>query len=311
MKKWLSIAILLILLVLIAIYYWQQPELIDILKNVSLSTILLLALTRILFLGTNGLFLQALATRFDINLNLKEWTGLPFVTSLGNFMTPMSGGMFARATYLKKRHNFPFSKFAALLASNYLISFWVIGIVGFFTILFIPIEDGQNQWLIGGWFAAVVIGLSLLFLIPAFKFPGDNRFFKLANSAIEGWQLIKGNRFLLFKIVVFTLASIVFNTASFWLAFQGFGEPVSFLSVLVISLFSFFSILINITPSNLGITEATITLASTLLGTSAGAGLTVSLLIRATTILVVFTLGPIYSYLLTRELSAVPANEAN
>jgi uncharacterized membrane protein YbhN (UPF0104 family) len=95
------------------------------------------------------------------------------------------------------------------------------------------------------------------------------------------------------------------------LAFQGFGEPVSFLSVLVISLFSYFSILINITPSNLGISEATITLASTLLGTSAGAGLTVSLLIRATTILVVFTLGPIYSYLLTRELTAVPANEAN
>lgn len=311
MKRWLSIVTLLVLLVVIAVYYWQQPQFIVILKEVSLSTIFLLVVTRFLFLGPNGLFLRVLAARFDIHLTLKEWIGLPFVTALGNYITPFSGGMVVRATYLKKRHDFPYSNFAAILGSNYLISFWVIGITGVFAMLLIPFEVGQSQWLLGGWFVVVVVGLSLLFLIPAFKVPGDNRISKLINASLEGWQLIKGDKVLIFKLVLFTLAQIFFNTASFWLAYQNFGEAVSFLSILVISLFSFFSILINITPSNLGVSEAAITLASTLLGTSAGVGLTVALLIRATTILVVFTLGPFFSYLLTRELSAVAVNKAN
>lgn len=311
MKRWLSIAILLVLLVVIVVYYLQQPELIAVLRQVSLSTVLLLAVTRLLFLGTNGLFLNALAARFDIHLTLKEWLGLPFVTALGNYITPFSGGMVARATYLKKRHNFPYSKFGAILASNYLISFWVIAIIGGFTMLLIPVDDRQNQWLLGGWFFAIGIGLSLLFLIPSFKVPSGNRILKMVNNALTGWQLIKGDKILILKIVLFTLVQIFFNTTSFWLAYQSFGEAVSPFSILVISLFSFFSILINITPSNLGIGEATITLASTLLGTTVGAGLTVALLIRAATILIVFTLGPLFSFLLTREISAVPVNEAN
>jgi hypothetical protein len=64
-----------------------------------------------------------------------------------------------------------------------------------------------------------------------------------------------------------------------------------------------FSLLVRITPGNLGIQEAVVSLSSGLLGIGTGQGLLVSLLIRVATMIPTFTLGPVFSFLLTRKLA--------
>jgi uncharacterized membrane protein YbhN (UPF0104 family) len=115
--------------------------------------------------------------------------------------------------------------------------------------------------------------------------------------------MVKQDQVLVAKLIVYTLIVLILTGASFWVAYWAIGHTISFAAALVTSLLLAFSILMNITPGNIGIQEAIISVSSELLGSGAGLGLIVALLIRATTLVVVFTLGPIFSFVLTRELA--------
>ena len=129
-KELWSIAALVLAIAAIALYLNAQRQLLAAFRQVSLSAVTYLVALRLMFLVTNGLFLRAFASRFGTQLTPKEWFGLSVVTTMGNYITPISGGMFARAAYLKRRYRFPYAHSATLLASNYLVNFWVIGVVG-------------------------------------------------------------------------------------------------------------------------------------------------------------------------------------
>ena len=294
---------------LIAAYLNSQRHLFEYLKNVNLSTVAYLMAIMILFQITNGLILREIASKFNIKLLRKEWLGLPFVTAMGNYITPFSGGMIARASYLKHRHSFPYAQFVSVIGASYLAYFWVAGIAGIIT-LALPLERSELYWEMILFFAGVVLIISSFAIFPAVKIPGSNRVAISLNNAINGWMLIKRDLFLLAKLALYALATILLNGLSFWLAFVALSDSsLSFGTIFLISLFSSFSILLKITPGNLGISEAIITLSSGILGVGTGLGLLASLLIRAASLIPAFTLGPIFSFLLTRELSAHRAND--
>jgi uncharacterized membrane protein YbhN (UPF0104 family) len=272
-------------------------------SNISLQSVALLIIFRIGFFATNGLFLRAFAAKFDIRLSLKEWFGIPIVTAMGNYLTPFSGGTVARAAYLKYRHDFPYAKFVTLLASNYLVSFWVIGVVGFIASLNL-VDLSQSSWQLSFLFLVIVAGISILILLPSFRLPWRNRLTNIVNISLEGWTLVKDDKLLLFKLVIFTLMNIFLNGFSFWVAYHALGFSVSLIAATLIGLLAAFSVLLNITPGNLGIQEAVISMSSALLGAGTSEGLMVALLVRASTLMVVFTLGPLYSYILTKNLIA-------
>ena len=293
-----------VFIALIAVYINSQRHLLEYLKNVNLSTVAYLIVIMILFQITNGLILREVASKFNIKLIRKEWFGLPFVTSMGNYITPFSGGMIARASYLKYRHSFPYAQFVSVLGASYLVYFWVAGIAGIITLM-LPFERSMLYWELILFFAGVVLAISSLAMLPTVKIPGSNWVAVSLNNAIDGWILIKRDLLLLVKLALYTLANILLNGLTFWLAFVALSDSsLSFGTIFLISLFSSFSILIKITPGNLGISEAIITFSSGFLGVGAGLGLMVSLLIRAASMIPIFTLGPVFSFVLTRELTA-------
>ena len=91
----------------------------------------------------------------------------------------------------------------------------------------------------------------------------------------------------------------------YFVAFASIGFAVPFTVALLIYLLTSFTLLINITPGNLGVQEAATSLAAAILGAGADMGLLAALIVRAVTILAAFALGPIFSYLLSKELIAV------
>jgi uncharacterized membrane protein YbhN (UPF0104 family) len=301
-KRHISVVILAVAVIAIALYLHHHKDLIPKFANISIGVALQLIGLRLLFWAVNGLILREFASRLGLPLKFKEWFGLPAVTTMGNFISPLSGGLVARAGYLKLRHAFPYAKFASLLAANYLVTFWVIGVVGFgISIPFIA-SPPHLPWQLAVFFLATAVTISALVVAPIRRVMGRNRLARTLDNAIAGWMEIKRDHSLVGRFLLYNSLNILVNGVSFWLAYHAVGLRVSFLSALLISLVAFFSLLVNVTPGNLGIQEAIVSISSEIIGPGAGEGLVAALVLRAATLVPAFTLGPIFTFLLAQEL---------
>ncbi|MEM7032858.1 MAG: lysylphosphatidylglycerol synthase transmembrane domain-containing protein [Chloroflexota bacterium] len=300
-QSYWSLIILAILFIGIGWYLSRQAHLLAVLQQVSTGFILFLIGSRVLILMTNGLFLRAFVGKFNITLTPTEWVGIPIITSMFNYITPFSGGMVFRATYLKYRYGLPYAQFVMLLSANYLLNFWVVGLTGL-TVLLLFIPSAAFYWQLIFFFVAIIIGLPILGFLPIARLPWENRWARSFNMVLEGWREVRTDTVLLLKLVLYSLMNIVLSGLSVWIAYEALGLPISFPVATMIGLLAIFSLLINITPGNLGVQEAFISLSSALFGAGVDEGLLISLLIRAATLACVFTLGPIFSYVLTRKL---------
>jgi uncharacterized membrane protein YbhN (UPF0104 family) len=299
----LSIFIFLTVACIIGLYLKSNNELLRPILNISLVNALLLIALTVMLTGTNGFFLKAFAAKFGIGLCLSEWFGLAMITTMGNHLTPFPGGMIARATYLKHRHAFPYTKFITLITANYLVIFWVVGMAGALTMI-IFYNSNRFFWQVTLFFVSLIIAISGLVILRTVNLRGNSRLVELINAALDGWNLIKNDKALLVKLITCSLINIILNGFLFLAAYSATGSAAPFTTALLVSLLSVFSILVRITPGNFGIQEAIISLSSEMAGAGAGIGLLVSLLIRAASLIPAFTLGPIFSFLLTRKLTA-------
>ncbi len=297
-KKWWQGIILLFIGVLIAYYLLKHPGTFAPLKHLTVTYALLLVSLRAVILLINGLLLRDSALFFRVKLRPKEWIGLSFVTALGNYLTPFSGGMVARAGYLKRIHNLPLTKFAVLLASCYLIVFFGIAVVGLIDSLFIMGTSAQLPWQIPVLFGCVAGGVAALVILPLPLISSNHMLLRKIGEALEGWKLIRKDKPLILRFSGYTFLNIFTNGLLFFIAYRSLGADILFSHALMISLIAVFSLLVNITPANLGIQEAVVSIASGGLGQGVGEGLVVVLLIRAATMLLVFTLGPFFVFAL-------------
>lgn len=301
-RRFLPLVVLTISLIAIGYYLHVNREILSFWRQMTLFEAVGLILLRFVFLVVNGLILQIFVNRFGITLTLAEWIGLPIVTTMGNHITPLSGGMLFRATYLKQQYALPFTHFATLLLANYLVVFWCSALVAAAITVPLAIADSIS-WMVPIFFMVILVGTILFTRIPVFKFPAKHRVFRLANEALSGWGLIKTNPRLLSQLILVTFVSIVLNGWSFWLAFESIDMPISWQLAFLVGLSTTFSALLNITPGNLGVREVIISLTSGVLGTGVAEGLVTGLLIRASTLVSVFLLGPIFSLYLTHKMN--------
>lgn len=303
------VALPMIVLIVCGMFWYlaSNPGLLALLRDADLSVVCGLVALRMLLLVINGLFLRAFASKFRVHLVFKEWFGLSAMTSLGNYITPLSGGLVARAVYLRQRHGLSYAQFAALLTSNYLVIFGVVGILGVVTTLSLE-SNLPGRWIVASFFGGTTVLISVLVTLPVRRLPWTGFVGRSMNSAVEGWSLIRNDRALLRQLVAYTLCHILLNSLSFWWAYRSIGHMLSFAAALLTSLMTAFSILISLAPANLGVQEAVISFSAELLGFGVGSGFVVALLIRAATLVVAFTLGPLFSFLLTRELSTHTPN---
>jgi len=209
----------------------------------------------------------------------------------------------ARAAYLKHRHELPYSRFLAMLAANYLIAFAVIGVAGTITML-ARIGTGGFSWAVLLLFAATALAMPLVLLLPCGREAADRRVLRFIQSALAGMDVIRRDGALLWKLVALTLWNVSIGAALYFTAFRTIGVSVPFGLALLIHLLTSYTVLLNITPGNLGVQEIVTGVAAAVLGAGAETGLLAALVVRAVTILCAFALGPIFSYVLSRELIA-------
>lgn len=303
-KKCLQYGAVIAAFSLISWYLIRNPDSFIHLQRVSLSDFFSLLLLRVLFLMVNGLILKAYASKFMVHLNHHEWIGLSFITPLGNYIAPFSGGMLFRAGYLKLKHNLSLTKFTILLTANYLLTFWCVAITGLMSSIYLITQSVYIPWHVPFFFGCIALILMILKSLPLPEFSSRYWVIKKIGEATDGLKLLIQDKPLLIQIIFYIFLNVIANGLSFYVAFQSIGIDIFFSQSLIISLITVFSLLINITPANLGIQEAVVSFASTSLKMGVGEGLIVALIIRATTMILVFTIGPVFLHSLSKIPSA-------
>jgi len=153
------------------------------------------------------------------------------------------------------------------------------------------------------FFAMVAALILVLLRVKRVPMNGAHRYVDALNHALQGWEEMMKDRILVAKILFLTAVNVSAGALLFYVAFEALGFPVAFTTALLIYLITSFSLLINVTPGNLGVQEAVSSFAAAMLGAGADPGLMAALLIRGAMMAAAFTLGPLFGMLLAREMA--------
>jgi len=303
LNKWPQSIILFIAFLLIFLHLSRHPEAFTYIKNLTLLNFILLLILRLLFLIINGLILKIYAEKFKIHLNHWEWVGLSFTTSLGNYIAPFSGGILYRAGYLKLKHNLSLTRFTILLASNYLLTFWCVALMGLVSSISLMVNSSCIPSQVPIFFGMVVIILIMMNLLPKPELSSQRWITKKIFEAYEGLIMLTQDKKLLIKIIFLIVLNNLIIGLAFFVGYQSIGIEILFPQALIISLITVFSLLINITPANLGIQEGVVSFASSTLNIGVSEGLIVALIVRGITMILIFTIGPYFLFLFSNKNS--------
>ncbi len=296
-----SAIVLIVLLAWLGYYIylnWHDFEQLSLVSPwLLVALIALFVLTYFFIAVVNNALLRAL----NVKMPLGESFMLSVVTGFYNLITPFRGGMAVRAVYLKKKYNFAYVHFLASLSAVYVLTFLVASLLGIVSTFWIYSETGMFSWILFWVFAVVFVGmLGIIFVSPKFREHKNkwlNRFIKVIN----GWHLIKHNKRVIFVTSFVTLIQILLGSLMMWLQFRVFGIEVSFVSAIFLSAIGSLSLLIGLTPGNLGVQEAVVVFSASTIGISTAQALSAALLGRAVGLVVLFALGPIFSWVLFRK----------
>jgi uncharacterized protein (TIRG00374 family) len=126
------------------------------------------------------------------------------------------------------------------------------------------------------------------------------------NNILEnftgGFGYFRSNREAVFKFGAYHVLSIFLLAVRLYFSFAAIGVKIPPLKLLVIQSLTGFSMVLSLTPGNLGIKEGIITFSAGLLQLSPDTAMLSAMLDRAAAMVVVFSLGLIFSHLLLRDL---------
>ncbi len=297
----ISFAVLIILIVLFFFYIKANISDFLTLKLANpLLIILLLALFLISYI-TISIVTKSLLNPLGISLKNKEAFALSIITGFYNLITPFKGGLAARAVYLKKKYKFPYTDFLATLSASYILIFLVASFLGLISTALIFYLTANFNIIIFLIFLALFLLLSFIVLFSP-KFPlTSSSFINRFINVLNGWHLIKNNKKVIAITVILSIIQLLLSAFMLSLQFNVFGVEVSFIKSLFLASLSSLGLIIGLTPAGLGIQEAILVFSAHTIGITTTQSLSAALLGRAISFLVLFTLGPLFSYLLIKK----------
>lgn len=310
-RKVISLAILAISILWLILYLRGHLGEFRIIFHISPNVVIILSILMLLGSVILGLFTKVLLQYLDISLIFKEWYGLSVVSAFWNYIMPFRGGAGVRALYLKKVHNFTITNFLGTMAALYFIHFLVNSIIGLICVFFIYMQYQYLNVTISTFFLIVFAGV-IFFMFFSPQLPNfHNQVLKKIGEVTNGWYVIRKNNKLIAKLIIIVVLYAAVGLFTIYFSFHAYGVNISLLKSLLISTLFAFSTLINITPGSLGITEAIMVFSAQIFHITPAQSLLAVGLIRVINLCLVFSLGPIFSYLLTLNMQRKKNSSSN
>ncbi|HET6924803.1 MAG TPA: lysylphosphatidylglycerol synthase transmembrane domain-containing protein [Candidatus Saccharimonadales bacterium] len=273
MKKYASTIITFAVLGLFVWYGLVHREIFQSLKQVSIISLVLIVIGRLINIWTTGLFTKWTVEAFTDTLSQSESFVVAVLTAIGNFFGPLFGGLGIRAIYLKKYHNLPYSKFTATLIGYYLMMFQFNSLLAIGSLLALPHTDQT------GFVLAIFVAWFVVFFLLTFvKLPPRERMrwlsrhkpgsllTKVLYDIEDGWKVLVGNRKLLVQMLVLAVANLLTLYLINYVEFRALGIHVSPAAMGLYTAIVQASLLLSITPGAVGIREAALLVLAGTLG---------------------------------------------
>lgn len=301
-KQAIPITILIVILIFFINYIYNHQSDFKQISLVNPLYLLFLIIISIIFSLTSGLIIKYLVELFNLRLKFKEWFGLSIITTFYNTIFPFRGGLIAKAAYLKKNHSFPFMTFISMMVGVYVITFLTASFIGLISIGLIFLKYSIFNLivlLIFLWFF-IVSSLIILFSprFPETKYNLINKFVKVIN----GWHLIKNNKKIISIASLVSITQILLGALSILISYRVFNIDIGFIKALYLSSISSLGVIISITPASLGTAEAISVFSALVIDITPAQSLAVAILGRIVGMFVIFILGPIFSYILLKDI---------
>ncbi len=291
----------------LAIYYAQANfDKFSAIKNIdAVSAILLLAYGFIsyFFLALTFNYTMKL---FGVKLKASEWLGLTLTNTMYNYILPARSGFVARAYYLKENYAFDYSKYISFLGGSFVVSFLVASLTSMCLI-------GINNYFYNQFYdvlfyisLAVFLGTATFSLVfwnhrePKIK-TGWRKLDTFIVNTVSGLQYFKSSKNILTKVFLINFALIFIRSFRLYFAFLAINVDVGFLNVYIMHSILVYSIVISLTPGNIGIKEGIIVLMAGVMGISLSDAILAAAIDRAVSMVIVFSTGSVYHFFLINK----------
>lgn len=301
MRKYLHHVILGTVLVLGAYYVaTHQDELVRI-REIRPVVLLPLVGLRLVWLLLNGLIFKVLVKALGPDLNLLEYFGLTVTSNFANYLAPGRLGMVIKGVYLKEKLKLPYSRYTSCFFAQTLLLLLTSGFCGLIGTWVISARIAQKAGQLCLFFAGILLATGVPLAYAPRMTDSNNRFLRIVRSFADGWSIIRSDHATILTIIVINMTRFVIGAINIRLMYAAFDLSVSFWPAFMIGVLGSLSNLISLTPANLGILETLFAIASDLLGFGFANGILAAGLNRIIQVVVVFSLAPIFSHLLTKR----------
>jgi uncharacterized membrane protein YbhN (UPF0104 family) len=225
----------------------------------------------------NGLFIKFALQAFGVDLPAREWLSLTVATSILNYVTPLRGGMVARAVYLKAHYRFGYADFLSTLSAMYLMHVFIQGLLGL-TGQALLWRQGAGIDRIALAMLAAGAALSALLMCVRVQLPRWQAFpLRQIVQVLDGWTLLRRKRSSFLKLMGTTLAFALLSVLEVKLASAAVAVELPWGGVLLYTAGQNLAALGALTPVALGIAEVV----SIYLGRALGYDISQALMIQA------------------------------
>lgn len=261
-KNIISILLTTLVLILFGIYLYKNPQILLSLQEINPWNLVLISILFLLIFFIEALFIKLTLNAFDKDIDKKESYLLSTVSRIGNYLLPMRAGAVFRALYLKKIHNFEYSKFLSTLYAYYILLFLIYSILALISLGIKYINTSIYFPIVTLFFVLLLIATVLIIIFSRIEIKENynNKLIKKAiiviNKFILSWDNIVKKRKIFFNLILLTTGNILLNWLIYILEFSSINIHVNILDTLLYTCISGVSLLVSITPGSLGLREA-------------------------------------------------------
>jgi uncharacterized membrane protein YbhN (UPF0104 family) len=282
------------ILILVVLFFWIDKSSLRLLLNTNILSILMSLFLAIVTYLFSGIELYFIRKQFGVSLRLKDIFLLPIVGNLWSFIFPFQGNLLFTTLFFKQKYNMLVSESFSISIYLYLVTLCYAGLFG---LIFAAFNSMLFSWL---------SLFSLLFLLNPLFIYLINAFLKNIGQSPYKWvretqvflASVVDNTEKLWLDLHFTITILIINVARillsivwyYWISYS-LDLDMSFVAVALISLLMSISVIIKITPENLGIAQLVIGGFMSLIGVQPEKAILITLFASATTMLLIFTVG--------------------
>lgn len=296
-----------LIIIIIVIYYLIDRDYISYLKNISLLNYCVSCLIALLIYCTSGFQYFFFQKKNERHFDLYDIGLIPIVSNLWSFIIPFQGSLLFSTLYLKSKYKLSITNSFSINIYLYLLTVVFAGATG---LLFAGVND-----MLCSWFGIISLALLLspcfilfcYFILNRYKPVFQNRFLTFISDTIlsisTNISKLLSDKSYTFKVLMLHITRTLLCVIWFqWIAYS-LGLSVSFHAILLLSLLMDVSLIIKLTPDNLGVAQVFSGILMASAGLEPHIGVLISLFSSITAMSIIFTIGIAGNYYCMKQLN--------